>query len=667
MSTLKLAVISLFLAGSCVAQQWSGIIATSRAPAESAGGGWVNAGISGGIPSTSWNKCGSTVTAGTSAASINSSISGCAANTYLLLGAGTFNLTAGLVVNSKSGIEIRGSGASSTLLVFTGTDACHGFDAVVCFESSDLNYGPSPSNTATWSAGYSQNATTITLSSVTNLKVGNPLILDQTDDTSDNGAIVVTDTDSTLSFTSPGIAGPFSLEQNGGGAHRSGREQMQIVTVASCDSNTTIGHACSSGTNITISPGLYMPNWSSGKSPGAWWATSPIRNVGIGNVSIDATNSGDTGDAGIEIFNCDGCWSYGNRIIDTGRAHIQLQFTARFIEASDYQFLTKNSVSQSYGTECFGGNDLLVYNTIYQAISSPMMVNGSCSGSVFAYNFTTNNYYSGSSGYNIPGTWEHTAGIDNVLFEGNNTNILNADVFHGTHHFVTHFRNMAAGIQPACWISGSTYSTSTFGACNNNLVPVQFDAFDRFHNMIGNVLGKSGTNTTYKNTGTWPIYGLGDGDTEGSVTVPTDPNVASTIMIWGNWDVVTNAVRWCGNSSDTGWGTTCSSTSEVPTGLSGTQAPFLNTVPSTETLPASFFLSSKPVWWPSGKAWPPIGPDVTGGNISGTGGHAYTIPSQDCYLTTMSGASDGTGGPYAFNAATCYPAASGNTPTFIKR
>ena len=54
-----------------------------------------------------------------------------------------------------------------------------------------------------------------------------------------------------------------------------------------------------------------------------------------------------------------------------------------------------------------------------------------------------------------------------------------------------------------------------------------------------------------------------------------------------------------------------------------------------------------------------IGPDVSGGNIAGTGGHANTNPAEDCFLNAMGGATNGTGGPYSFDANTCYGSGSG--------
>jgi hypothetical protein len=53
-------------------------------------------------------------------------------------------------------------------------------------------------------------------------------------------------------------------------------------------------------------------------------------------------------------------------------------------------------------------------------------------------------------------------------------------------------------------------------------------------------------------------------------------------------------------------------------------------VPASQTLPSSFYLPSKPSWFGS-VAWPAIGPDVTGGNISGYAGHANKIPARVCY------------------------------------
>lgn len=78
----------------------------------------------------------------------------------------------------------------------------------------------------------------------------------------------------------------------------------------------------------------------------------------------------------------------------------------------------------------------------------------------------------------------------------------------------------------------------------------------------------------------------------------------------------------------------------------------------THTLPASFYLPSKPSWFGSA-VYPPIGPDVTGG-LSNAAGHAYPNPAMVCYTGIMGG-TDGTGSPMAFNAGSCYASQTQST------
>ncbi len=622
----SVALITIFMAPtSAHAQAWSGILTPSRAV------DWSGVGVVGGIPART-TICAILSPSATNS-QINSAISSCPSGQAVFLSAGTYNI-GGIDFNGKSGVTLRGAGANQTFLVFTGSTGCHGYTADVCLDSGDLNWKLGPSNLANWTAGYAKGATSITLSAVPNLKVGSPIILDQLDDTIDTGAVFV------CSTTSP----PCSLEGNGGNAARPNRDQFQIAVVSACGTVSTPGAACN-GTNVTITPGLYMPNWSAASSPAAWWATSPIIGSGIENMSLDHTNQKSS--TGIEIFNCANCWVSGVRDIDTARAHVEVQYSTQVTVRDSYFFLTQNSVSVSYGIECFQSSQFLAENNIIQAVATPEMLNG-CSGSVYGYNFNINNYYTGSSTYSIDGTNQHTAGIDNILYEGDVGNNNYGDVFHGTHHFVTLFRNYYSGVQAACWISGSSYATSVFGNCsNNNFVPIKFQAYSRFYNAIGNVLGKTGVQTSY-NSGALPIISIGSGNSNGTVTVPSDLNVGLTLMLWGNYDTFNAAARFV--------------SSEVPSLLSGVQAPFLNPVPLSQTLPASFYLNAKPKWWPASKAWPPIGPDVTGGNVAGVGGHVYTIPAQDCFFNVMGGPANGTGSVLSFNANTCYGSGTASLP-----
>src|SRR5262249_49883285 len=142
---------------------------------------------------------------------------------------------------------------------------------------------------------------------------------------------------------------------------------------------------------------------------------------------------------------------------------------------------------------------------------------------------------------------------------------------------------------------------------------------------IANVLGTPGYTSTYSTTAAFAagaIYEIGSGN--GSI--PIDPIVASTFFRWGNFDVVRNAVSWCGNSSDTGWSTTCGSKSEVPTTGPGyaQSVPIVGDIGAgMSALPASLFIPSKPSWFGS-TPWPAIGPDVSSGNVGQCSGTLNT-------------------------------------------
>jgi hypothetical protein len=629
------------------AQPWTGIIAASRAE------NWSNAGVVGGIPSGSWAKCATTACtalatpANVTAANINTAIAGAPANTYVLLPAGTFTMNAGLVWNHTSNVVLRGAGSNSTLLTFSSYNSCQGLEAVICFESSDTNYYGSPSNVANWTANYNAAATSITLDSVTNLQVGFPITLDQTDDlsTADTGAIFVC-------YTPVGVC---STNGDNGGAPRTGRSQQQIVEVTSI-----------SGTGpytVGISPPIVMPNWVAAKTPQAWWPNGPVFYDGVENLSINAGTSGST--EGVGMFNCVNCWETGVASIGAwGRSHTSIFQSSHCTVQNNYFYLTGASATVHYGVETIPASDTLVQNNIFQAVQAPYPSTGTCTGCVYSYNFDVDLLFG-----TAPNTWQnqsgfpHAVGDEHILYEGNIGAGIYSDNFHGTHQFQTIFRNYWNGYE-----KDNGYFTT------GDTSPLIIDAYSRFYNIIGNVLGNAAVQNSYEDTvtdphsGTVPIYSVGYGD-----EIPNDSNTATTLMRWGNYDVVTNTARFV--------------STEVPSGLTGTQAPFANPVPANNTLPPSFYLTAQPSWWTSGKQWPSIGPDVTGGDVqycvggtyTGTyvlssaqcpggtattlaSGHIISNPAMDCYLNTMAGPPDGLGAALSFNANACYPVGSIQPP-----
>ncbi len=610
------------------AQQWSGIIDPSRAV------DWSGAGVVGGIPNRT-TIC-ATLNPGATAAQINSALSACPAGQVVYLNAGTYNLSAAIKTTGKSNVTLRGAGANQTLLVFSNSSDCWGQPSDICFRGVDGNYAGSPSNVAlfTGAGPWPRGTNSIALSTTANLSVGSVVTLDQVDDLSDSGTIYNCEQSATIS---PNQNPPCNDDSNatGGdsGAQRgsgtpSVRGQQQMVTVTAISGNT-----------ITFTPGLDMPNWrvftdSRGtNAPGAWWATSPASGMGVENLSVDHSNS--SAFLGTMLYNCNNCYVSGIRSINSDRDHVAIYDSAHVTVRDSYFYGTKNSVSQSYGVEAFVSSDDLIENNIGQKVAVPFMINSDCEGCIVSYNFSINDYYTASANWMMQGIFLHSL-TSNILLEGNIGSGVIGDLFHGTHNFITAFRNRFDGHQ-------SNNGTATTGNTN----PVKLYPYSRYFNLVGNVLGTSGYHTSYQYTIS-PEQSAGDTSVMVIGTGPVtccqagDPLTVSTLMRWGNYDTVNNAVRFVN--------------SEVPSGLSL----YANAVPSSQALPASFYRSTQPSWWGI-MPWPAIGPDVTGGNISGVGGHAYMTPAAACYTNTMAGPANGVGNVLSFNAATCYGGGTSDT------
>jgi hypothetical protein len=670
--TFLFPLILLSLSVSVHAQLWSGVISPNRAV------DWSNVGVVGGIPART-TQCAVLGTAGesasyqqnVSAAQINAAIASCPSGQTVFLNAGTYNLKCSstcIEFKGVSNVTLRGAGADQTLIVMTGGgDTCTGQPStIVCIQSTDTSYVGAPSNTANWTAGsYSPGTTTLTFSNASNLQPGiTPVILDQLDDLNDTGNLYVGCEFGPISGANTNCysgAGPGGASR-GEGAYNTIRGQEQIVTVTACSPSCPN----SGTTKVTISPGLYAPNWNSAKTPQAWWASGPVTADGVEDLSLD--NTGSSAQSDVTIFNCYNCWVKAVRGMMPGRSHVWI-WTSNHITVQDSYFWgSQGHSSDSYGLEAFGASDVLFQNNVIQNTTEPLIYNGDCEGCVAGYNYTINDNYS-TSGWLNQAIGLHANTLF-VLAEGNVAASVYTDNFHGNHAFFTAFRNRFDGYES----NNGTWPYS-------NTIPIRSNPFSRYFNIVGNILGSNGLpQVVYTCSGTACTnyasnYWLG-AYPEGGET--PDAMVQSTSFRWGNYDLKTAAVRWCGSSSNTGWSTTCSSTSEVPTSLSIYANPIPTTASQGQALPASFYLSSQPSWWPSGKAWPATGPDVTGGNIlrcssgpysgaqvtsgsqcSGgssvneTGGMATSNPAMDCYFA-MGGPPDGTGSALTFNASSCY-------------
>jgi len=634
----------------CGQQPWSGIIDPARAI------DWSQAGA-GALPARSGTPC-QTFSPGATTAQVQSALNSCAgtANPVVYLNAGTYTFT-NLQI-TKSNVTLRGAGPDQTFITFSGATAgCNGLTSSICVYSGDGNWWGTPNNgPVAWTAtSYARGQTTVTLASHPNLKVGSLMVLWHADDPVGTAGYYACDTQGNSGCSWQGASN----------SQYHGHVESQNVTVMSCGTSIA-GAACTSNT-VAFAPGLYSPDFSANKTPQAWWGTNmPLTGVGLEAFSINSTAQAPV--AGITFWGSTYSWAKNIRSQNTGFCHIQLSISSH-ITVRDSYFYNGSGTSEGYGVNSSNSSaDNLIENNISNHLANLAVTEGDA-GSVFAYNFAVDNFFG-------PGNWQendathHSAGDHFELYEGFFGIGSMLDIIHGTSNMVTQFRNKWSGRDTATTTGVKTEATIPYMALSNN----------RFSNAVGNVLGTSGYHDRYQNVPPTvkdcsgvptAIWSLGYSDEDGHDTLAcagapgpgNDLELSSDILRWGNYSVIKQATDTPANSGIR------FVSSEVPSG----NAYFSNAVPGSTSLPPSFYLSAKPIWWvfPNGNAntpWPAIGPDVTGGN-NGTyypgqtlDGHVYLTPAANCYLNVMGGKLDGSSGWLTFNANNCYGASQTTEP-----
>ena len=658
--TTLVLILVILVPTSAHAQLWTGIIAPSRAA------DWSTVGVVGDIPSGSWANCATTACntlfGGTvTATSIQNALASCPANTVVRIPAGTFSV--GAFNDTKSNCVLRGAGANQTILNFTGCNSGGGLGGTNC-ASIHLMSGATGAGafggftSANWTAGYTQGTTVITLSNTSGLiagpvGTGSLIMLDQADDVSD-GWPATGDI-----FSCATVANNCS-NKGGNNYARPGRAQVQVVTVTAI-----------SGNQITITPGLAYPNWRTTQAPGAYWNSgSPLGNAGIENLTVDFTGNGGQG---VYIMNCANCWLLGTREIinASGTAETYHIFTfqsAHLTIRSNYIYGRPGDSCASFPLANYAYSDqevsdTLVENNIGDSNVDFIIPNDPAGRNVFAYNYVINGVVG------VAGSQMHSGNHMMSLWEGNNIATFMGDVTHGTHFFITLYRNHFDGSAR----NNSCTTGFAMGALTNN----------RFFNFVANVAGSSGYSQyegTLGSAGGNEIFDLGWMGNNSGTPVTNDTNVKRTLLRWGNWDMFTSSnrtgtndqsgTRWCGSLANTGWSTACSSITEVPAAITNFSNPLPtkgDIVAGLGALPASFYLSSKPSWF-GNVPFPAIGPDVAGGSAPNTsstptGGHANKIPARVCYESLANDPAYSGSSPAikSFNATTCYGGGSSAT------
>jgi Pectate lyase superfamily protein len=658
----KLLYLSLLLCSMAHGQLWSGILSgpgvCTTAPSSAAAAcaiNWSQSGLPSGIPVGTQSGSTITSTGSDQTSAFSSALSSCggtsSAQKFIQLAAGTFTIAGTITLPSYC--TLVGAGANSTFINATGTgslttcepDAGDGDTQQFCLGSGGVSYSP-----VSITSGATAGSTSLTLASVSGMAIG--------------GYLVVTDTNDSW-VTVSGGEGTCNW-CDGGFTSNGTRARGQIVEIENI-----------SGSVVTISPGLYT---AYANTPTVVYTTM-TKYAGIENLSITGANNGLGSLVGFNL--CAYCFEHNVRETYSANNFVTMAWGYRDQIDSSYFSNSYDHTSGSFdGTVdlIFKTSGSLIQNNIIERGHVGLMMEWGAAGNVVDANFIM----AGFDTSNNPADWSpasvnmHGAHPQFNLFENNVGLSTNPDQIWGSSSHNTYFRNWWRGTSPMCSpLTGSAgpvvcspQGWYTQSGKNSWLMPVYSYAEDISHwswydNFVGDIVGSanqqglpgfSGTPQSNVAILSWTSGGCSSGCRNNG---GGSPAATAYNFTFGFGELADD-----GSGSGCDGGTSpCHSTDAFATSFLYNAYTFTNTTTNClsggsssscpTSLPASFFLSSKPAFWGS-LPWPSIGPDVTGG--TGPGGHTsltQSIPAQACYLGPMGGVDGGTGSPLAYDIGMC--------------
>jgi hypothetical protein len=229
-----------------------------------------------------------------------------------------------------------------------------------------------------------------------------------------------------------------------------------------------------------------------------------------------------------------------------------------------------------------GSSEVLIENGIAVRANKLLVARSAGAGSVVAYNYLDMGYI------NTNGAWieiglnaSHMVGSHHVLFEGNYAFNADSDDTHGNSIYHTFFRNYLRGIRAPFENQAGGLIDDANQSANGPRRCVGLMAYSYWMSFVGNVLGAAGQmkgwvyETTFAN-GKPGIWMLGWDDLN---PYPFDKRVSATTLRHGNFDYLTNTVKW-------------------------------DPAIANHTLPNSLYLTRKPAFFDagSGYVWPWVDP-----------------------------------------------------------
>ena len=496
---------------------------------------WQHAGIRGGIPvrDTIYITLSSTVTV----AQLNAHLDACPSNQVVKLLDGTYSFSTTVSID-KSGVTLRGEGTNTVLRDTSSGNALTAFVKVGNGpgEYFDGRYGTFSETAIT--AGAVQWSSNITVSSTAGLSVGKLIGIDGEAD----GTII-------------------SATGNGG--------YLTRPTTRAYSEYTTI--VAINGNDLTIEPPLIGPLWTNATSEEVFWDTTAHTEMsGVENLKVVSVNGSASAKFLVHINLARNCWAKGIHTENGGRAQIATEFASNAEVRGCYVCNWSSFLSSFYGIEMRHSSHGRVEDNIIDNHSNPYMC-PSVSGTVYAFNYNTNDNFQlggGSQSWHIFGHGGHS---HMNLIEGNHFWDVVFERTEGYTDSTVVLRNRIT-----CEDQGST----GFG--------VRMMGGHRFISFVGNVLGTSTGELLDGNA----VTAVFDWDDDENGDARNNSAVTNTLILYKNWFApvsTNNGVRYYNDTINT------------------------YNAAAGEDIPTSYaYPNGQPSWWPCGTNWPPYDPLTQG-------------------------------------------------------
>jgi chitodextrinase len=506
-----------------------------------------NPGIPGGIPdypmainvkNSPYNAIGDGIADDLNA--IQSAIDACPKGSAVFLPAGKYRITNQLRITK--GIVLRGESPTNTKIMLDSK------------ETNFISAGSwMPDKAIDIISGYEKGSNTIVVADATTISAGDYITLYQ-----DNESGLV-----------------FSEESGGGICTWCGVEACTWCGDEPNNGNHTMSQMVKviskTGNSLTLSRPLYY-TFKAENDPEIQKQISMTSGVGIEDISLEKLKDG-SAKCNMYFEALSYSWVKNVRSYNCVAAHIRMVYCYSCEIRDNFLYdAHTHQGSRSYGLDMLAVNsDHLIENNIILRCAPAICFEGGGSGNVFSYNFTGESWYDFDGGDWLHGNIAiHGAHPFMNLFEGNILDKVQIDNIHGSSSHNTYFRNHITRHRDLPKVGTEAI--------------VAFDVYKHsyFNNFIGNILGKPGDVGSDEcvhcddNRVNWKMGCLTGG---GDYGLPADSNVAATAMRHGNFDYITNSVKWDSAIAD-------------------------------HNLPYSYYLTAKPSFF-GALAWPPIGSDLT--------------------------------------------------------